>query len=254
MKKDVFLLADVFEKFVSTGLKNYNLDPCHYFSAPGLSWDAMLKMTKVELEKISNADMHLFIEKGMRGGISYVAKRYSKANNKYCPDYDKEKPEKYIIYLDINNLYGSEMSQYLPYGGFKWIKINNETVNRILNKSDNSLHGYFLELDLEYPENLHDSHKDYSVAPEKIKIKEEWLSPYSLENPNKFDIKTGSVNKLAPNPMPKNNYVVHYRNLKYYLSERLILKKEHKILEFKQSKWMKPYIDFNTQKRKEATN
>ena len=108
----------------------------------------MLKITKVELEKISNADMHLFIEKGMRGGISYVTKRYSKAYNKYCPDYDQERPEKYIIYLDMNNLYGHAMSQYLPYGGFKWVKINNERFNRILNKSDNSLHGYFVEADL----------------------------------------------------------------------------------------------------------
>ena len=86
--KDVLLLADVFEKFIYTSLKYYNLDPCHYFSAPGLSWDAMLKMTKVELEKISDADMHLFIEKGMRGGISYINKRFLKANNKYSPDYD----------------------------------------------------------------------------------------------------------------------------------------------------------------------
>ena len=144
LKKDVLLLADVFEKFISTSLKNYNLDPCHYFSAPGLSWDAMLKMTKVKLEKISDADIHLFIEKGMRGGISYSAKRYSKANNENCPDYDKEKPEIYINYLDMNNLYGGAMSQCLPYGGFKWVKTTNETVNRILNKKDNSLHGYFL--------------------------------------------------------------------------------------------------------------
>ena len=93
LKKDVLLLADVFEKFISTSLKYYNLDPCHYFSAPGLSWDTMLKTTKLELEKVSNADIHLFIEKGMRGGISYVNKRYSKANNKYCPDYDKTKSE-----------------------------------------------------------------------------------------------------------------------------------------------------------------
>ena len=77
LKKDVLLAADVFEKFIDTCLKYYNLDPCHYFSAPGLSWDAMLKMTKVELEKISNADMHLFIEKGMRGGICHFSKRYS---------------------------------------------------------------------------------------------------------------------------------------------------------------------------------
>ena len=213
----------------------------------------MLKMTKVKLEKISDADIHLFIEKGMRGGISYVSKRYIKANNENCPDYDKEKPEIYINYLDMNNLYGGAMSQCLPYGGFKWVKTTNETVNRILNKKDNSLHGYFLEVDLDYPENLHEEHSDYPMAPEKIKIKTEWLSPYSLENANKFDIKTGNINKLAPNLMPKNNYVAHYRNLKY-LSQRLILKKVHKILEFKQSAWMKPYIDFNTQKRKEATN
>ena len=134
LKKDVLLLADVFEKFISTSLKNYNLDPCHYFSAPGLSWDAMLKMTKVKLEKISDADIHLFIEKGMRGGISYSAKRYSKANNENCPDYDKEKPEFYISYLDMNSLYGGAMSQYLPYGGFKRVKTTNEAVNRISRK------------------------------------------------------------------------------------------------------------------------
>ena len=245
---------DVFEKFISTSLKNYNLDPCHYFSAPGLSWDAMLKMTKVKLEKINDADIHLFIEKGMRGGISYINKRYSQANNKYCHDYDKEKPENYIIYLDMNNLYGHAMSQYLPYGGFKWVKTTNETVNRILNQKDNSLHGYFLEVDLDYPENLHEEHSDYLMVPERIKIKTERLSPYSLENAHKLDIKTGNINKIVPNLMPKNNYVVHYRNLKYYLSQGLILEKVHKTLEFKQSAWMKPYIDFNTQKRKEATN
>ena len=99
LKKDVLLLADVFEKFISTSLKYYNLDPCHYFSAPGLSWDAMLKMTKVELEKTSNVDIHLFIEKGIREGISYVNKRYSKANSKYCPDYDKTKPENILLTL-----------------------------------------------------------------------------------------------------------------------------------------------------------
>ena len=124
----------------------------------------MLKMTKVELEKISDADIHLFIEKGMRGGISYSAKRYSKANNENCPDYDKEKPEIYINYLDMNNLYGGAMSQYLPYGGFKWVKTTNETVNRILNKKDNSLHGYFLEVGLDYPENLHQEHSGYPMA------------------------------------------------------------------------------------------
>ena len=88
LKKDVLLYADVFEKFIDTCLNNYGLDPCHYFSSPVLSWDAMLKMTGIELEKISNINKYLFIEKGLRGGISYIAKRYAKANNKYMNDYD----------------------------------------------------------------------------------------------------------------------------------------------------------------------
>ena len=91
------LLSDVFEKFISTSLKYYNLDPYHYSSAPGLSWDAMLKMTKIELEKISNPDIHLFIEKGKREGISCINKRHSEANNTYCPDYDKNKSENYVF-------------------------------------------------------------------------------------------------------------------------------------------------------------
>ena len=146
------------------------------------------------------------------------------------------------------------MSEYLPYGGFKWVKVNNETVNRVLNKSDNSLHGYFLEVGQDYPEKLHDYHKDFPMAPEKIKIKDEMLSLYQLEIKKENDIKVGGINKLIPNLLPKKNYVVHNRNLKYYLSQGLILKMVHRILEFKQSAWMKPYNDFNTRKRKEATN
>ena len=98
------------------------LDSCHYFSSPGLSWDAMLKMTGIELEKISDIDQYLFIEKGLRGGLSYITKKHSKANNEYCPDYDKNKPSTFISYLDMNNLYGWEMNEYLPYGGSEWLE------------------------------------------------------------------------------------------------------------------------------------
>ena len=119
LKKDVLLLADVFEKFISTCLKYYELDPRHYFSAPGLAWDAMLKMTGVKLEKMSDIDQYLFIEKESRGGISYIAKRYAKANNKYVWDYDSNKQSTFITYLDKNNLYGGAMSEYLPYSEFK---------------------------------------------------------------------------------------------------------------------------------------
>ena len=114
LKIDVLLLADVFEKFINTCLEYYGSDPCHYFSSPGMSWDAILKITGIELEFISDIDMHLFIEKGMRRGISYIAKIQSKANTKYIESYDVNQPSKYIMYLDANNLYGWAMSQYLP--------------------------------------------------------------------------------------------------------------------------------------------
>ena len=121
-KNDVLLFSDVFEKFIGTCLKYYKLDPCHYFSEPGLSWDAILKMTGVKLETISDIDQYLFIEKGTRGGISYIAKRYAKANNKYMCYYDSNKQSTFITYLDKNNLYGWAMSEYLPYGEFEWFK------------------------------------------------------------------------------------------------------------------------------------
>ena len=122
------LLADVFEKFRSTCLKYYGLDPCYYVSSPGLSWDAMLKMTGIELEFISDTDMHLFVQKGMRGGISYFTKKYSKANNKYMKCHDEDKESKFNSYSDVNNLYGWTMNQYLPYSGFKWL--SREEVDR----------------------------------------------------------------------------------------------------------------------------
>ena len=118
LKKGVLLLADVFEKFIDTCITFYGLGPCQYFSSPGLSWDAMLKMTEIELEKISDIDKYLFIEKGLRGGISYIAKRYAKSYNKYMKVYDSKEPSKFITYLDMNNLYGSGMSRYLSYGKF----------------------------------------------------------------------------------------------------------------------------------------
>ena len=121
LKTDVLLLADVFEKFINTCLQYYGLDPCHYFSSPGLRWDAMLKMSGIELKLISDIDMDLIIEKGMKRCISYITKRHSKVNNKYMQSYDVNEPIKFITYLDANNLYGRTVSQYLTYSGFKWL-------------------------------------------------------------------------------------------------------------------------------------
>ena len=150
------LLGEDFKYLVEeldTCLKYYGLDPCHYFSCCGLSWDAMLKMTDIKLEKISGIDKYSSIEKGLRGGISYIAKRYAKANNKYINDYDPKTPSTFISYLDMNNLYGSAISEYLPCGRFKWLK--NIDKFDIMSISEKSLIGYFLEVDLEYPDQLH---------------------------------------------------------------------------------------------------
>ena len=254
LKSDVLLLADVFENFRKTCLKYYKLDPCHYFSSPGLSWDSMLKMTNIKLELMTNIDIFQFIEKAMRGGISYIANRYGKANNKYMKTYDEKAPSKYIMYLDANNLYGWAMSQYLPTGGFRWM--NEKQINNInlAKYEEDSKKGLILEVNLEYPKKLHKLHNDYPLGPEKVKVTNDMLSEYCKEIQNKFNISTGLVNKLIPTLNNKEKYVLHYRNLQLYLDLGLKLTKVHRVLEFNQSPWLKPYIDFNTEKRKDAKN
>ena len=251
LKADVLLLADVFENFRKTCLQYYKLDPCHYFTSPGLSWDAMLKMTKITLDLISDVDMYQFVEKGMRGGVSYIANRYGKANNKYMKDFDETAPEKHIMYLDANNLYGWAMSQYLPTGGFKWL---NEEFLLLDDYTDDSDKGLILEVDLEYPDELHDLHNDYPLAPEKVKVERDMLSTYCKEIANKFNMSSGLVHKLIPTLGNKEKYVLHYRNLQLYLDLGMKLKKVHRVLEFNQSPWLKEYIDFNTVKRANAKN
>ena len=175
LRTDVLLLADVFETFRSTSMQHYGLDPAHYFSAPGMSWDALLKKTKVQLELLTDINMHLFMEKGLRGGVCMVSTRFAKANNPQCPDYDSTKPNSWVMYLDSNNLYGWAMMQLLPVGGFQWV---NAELDEVLTMPDDVAEGYIIEVDLEYPEHLHDSHNDYPLAPETISVKEQWLSDY----------------------------------------------------------------------------
>ena len=254
LKSDILLLADVFENFRKTCLQYYKLDPCHYFTSPGLSWDAMLKMTDIKLELMVDIDMFQFIEKGMRGGISYIANRYGKANNKYMKNYDEKAPTKYIMYLDANNLYGWAMSQYLPTGNFKWLSQNQIEKTNLGKYTENSKKGLILEVDLEYPQELHDLHNDYPLGPEKIKVAKDMLSDYCKKIADKFNISSGLVHKLIPTLNDKEKYILHYRNLQSYLSLGLKLKKIHRVLEFNQSPWLKQYIDFNTQKRTHAKN
>ena len=240
LKSDVLLLADVFENFRKTCLKHYSLDPAHYYTSPGLAWDACLKETGQQLELLNDYDMLMLFERGIRGGMTHIAKRYSEANNKYMKDYDPDKPSKFIQYLDANNLYGWAMSQSLPVGGFKWMtNLTKEKVLDILEKSNSSMNnmgktGYIFEVDLEYPKELWNSHNDYPLAPEKIKV--------------------GGVEKLISHFKPHKKYVIHYRNLRQCLELGLKITSVHRGISFNQSSWMEPYIRKNTELRKTATN
>ena len=225
LKTDTLLLADVMTEFRKTCKKAYGLDALHYYTSPGLALDAMLKYTKVELDLISDSDMYLMIEKGIRGGVSSIMKRYSKANHKYLKDYNPNMPSQHILYLDANNLYGWAMSKPQPHKNFKWMK--EEELNNWESKP------CILEVDLEYPKELHDLHNEYPLAPEKIKV-------------NKID-------KLIPNLNDKSKYVIHHETLKLYLRLGLKLKKIHRCITFEESCFMKSYIDLNTNMRTKGT-
>ena len=162
-------------------------------------------------------------------------------------DYDPEKLSTFITYLDMNNLYRWAMSEYLPYEEFQWLEnIDEFDINSINEKSDT---GYFLEVDLEYPDELHELHNDYPLAPEKLAVSSDMLSKYCKEIADEYDIKVGDVKKLIPNLRNKTKYVLHYRNLQLYLFLGMKLIKIHRMLQFRQSDWMKKLIDFNTEKR-----
>ena len=251
LKSDVLLLADVFENFRKTCLKHYNLDPAHYYTSPGLAWDACLKETKQQLQLLTDYDMLMMFERGIRGGISHISKRYSEANNKYMKDYDPSKETKFIQYLDANNLYGWAMSQSLPTHGFKWMKnVTKETVMDIIERANHSMtdpknvafglsknlfmRGYIFEVDLEYPTGLWDEHNDYPMVPERMKVK--------------------NVEKLICHFRKRKNYVVHYRDLRQYLENGIRITAVHRGISFFQSPWMEPYITKNTELRKTAAN
>jgi hypothetical protein len=254
---DVTILADVFENFRTTCMKQYGLDPAHYYSSPGLAWDAMLKMTKIRLELMLTREMHDVVDKGIRGGMCCISHKYAKANNPYISDsYDPTKESSYIIYYDMNNLYGTAMVESLPEKDFRFESDDATASFDFESVPDDGTIGHILEVDLDYPNELHDKHSDYPLCPESLTVTAEELSPYTKSLMNKLAIKgpTKNCRKLISNLGGKRRYVLHYRNLKQYVKLGMVVTKIHRVLTFRQSKWLKPYIDFNTEQRKKAVN
>ena len=256
LKTDVLLLTDVFENFRDMCLSYYGLDPVYYYTLPNFAFDAMLKLTGIEIDLVYDQEMYEMIEAGLRGGMTQTTCKKVEANNKYMgSDYDKNKASSYINYLDANNLYGLSMIQKLPYRNLKWDdKITEEDIINY----DNGRTGYILEVDLEYPKELHDLHNDFPLAPEVMNVKAKMLSEkqveiYKLINGSK-EPKDEKTQKVILNLNDKSKYVVHIRTLQFYLKHGLKLKKIHRAIKFEQQEILKPYIEFNTEKRKNARN
>ena len=254
---DLLLLADIFENFRTNCYESYELDPLHYYSNAHFTFDAFLRFSGVSLELFTDPNMYFFISNGIRGGMSMVGgSRLIEANNKYMGEmYDPSKPSMYIMYFDCNNLYGVAMMEYLPHSNFQWVEtITNEFMQKVLATSPESDEGYILEVDLTYPEEIHDWHSDYPLAPEKKKICTNDLSPFTRQVAQQHSIHVGQVEKLLTTLWKKERYVLHYRNLQLYVNLGMKLEKVHRVLKFHQRPSLREYIQFNTEKRASSHN
>jgi hypothetical protein len=244
---DTFLLAEAFIAFRTEIFNEIGLDCARYISLPQLAYDSMLLLTDVTIQLIVNEDQYLFVESGIRGGLSFIAQRYCETNSK-----SKIKSE--IKYIDANNLYGGSQTKPLPIGGYVWLtKTQIESFN-INNCHEYDSIGYILEVDLDYPKHLHISHNSYPLAPERVIVSKEMMSEYSINSYRQlYHSDPPETKRLTATLSPKNKYIVHYYTLKKYLEMGLTLKKIHRVLQFNQSNFLVPYIDFCTTKRVAAT-
>ena len=226
---DILHLADILENFRKICLSNYKLDQCNYYTAAGLSWDAMLKFTKVQLDYITDQFTLEFFERQIRGGLSTPIHRFAQANNKYLPNYDASKPNTFIRYIDCGNLYGYAMSQKLPTGNFHRLTQAEllQFIKQFSSININGNTGYTLEVDIEYPRELHDYHSDFPFLPEVLKTK-------------------GNTNKLIANVKNKYNYVLNMKSLMQALKHSLKLIRIHRVISYNQSSLLKEYINANT--------
>ena len=234
VESDTLLLSDVFEAFRKTCIKEYELDPCYFVSAPGLSWEACLKITNVKLELLTDVDILLMFEKGIRGGISQPILKYATANNKYMKSYNKNVISSYLQYQDANNLYGWAMCKKLPFKNFAWDNPNLYTKDFIKNYDEDGEYGALLEVDIEYPKKL-----------QELQIDLPFLAQRKVLN---------KTRKLITSFENKEMYVVHILALKPAQNQGLIIRKVHRVIKFNQNAWMKPYIEKITMLRVESKN
>ena len=241
-KADVILLADIFEKFFVVSKTEFGINPLYHISLPGTTWSNGLKYTKIELELIKNVDLFQMFENGIRGGISGIfGDRYCESDNNTV-----------IEHIDMNNLYGFAMLQYLPTGNFQIYENNSITeslINKVLNTHDCSNTGYVLIIDLTYPNNIKYKTKNFPLCSENKTINPDNYTEYMKEHEPKPHRPTS---KLICDQTDKEYYIVHYRNLKFYIGMGVIIKKVHRIVSFDQSPWLAKYIDYNTDKRAQA--
>ena len=245
---DVLLLADVFEKFRYDSMECYGLEPTHYYSLRGLSWDAALKHSDVELELITDIDMYQMVESGIRGGVSMISHRYAEANHPSMGDaYDPSQPTQSLIYLDANSLYPYAMSESLPVDEFEFIDPVDNAID-VTQVADDAEYGYILEVDLHCPPEKHAFFNAFPLAPEKMCVTRDMLSTFQQAHfpPGK------GVEKLVPHLGDKKNYVLHYTLLKLYLQLGLELTAVHRIIRFRQAPWLQSYMSLNIDMRKEA--
>ena len=252
---DVHNLADLFETFRNECITNYTLDPAHFITAPGLSWEACLRLTKTKLELIKDPEMTKFIDEGLIGGLSYARHPHLRANNPDIDEYDPTKPTTWILLLDCNNQYGWVMCQSLPTGGFTWDenieKYSEEYIQSLDSEGDT---GYIFEVDLIYPRNLHATHDEFPLAPHHLSVTMDMLTPYQKRRAEEEEIKfSKKQTKLCATLMNKEKYKTHIKNLKQFIKLGLKVQKVHRVLKFTQSDWVKPYIDLNTNLRQHAS-
>jgi len=251
LRSDVLLLADVWTAYCEKSIDVFGLDPTNYITLPGMAMDAMLRMTKAEPDTLQDLEMYNFCELGIRGGICTTgSKRYAKANNPKCPNHDPSKPTTWIVYFDAVNLYGRSLCLKMPYSDFEWKPAEDMDIGKILNVSEDSDIDYFVECDLTIPEELHDHFNAYPPVPESKIITEEMLSDYQRNLLGKK--KTPKVKKLIPDLNNKEKYIIHGKLLRLYVQLGVCVAKIHRVLQFKQKSWIQPYVDYITEKRKNA--